>query len=550
VFLLPVAYSPNVYATFWSPKAAVLLLAAGFGLARVPAVLRSPARPAMLAGLTLVGIAALSTVLAPEPLGALVGLYNWGTGLVFITCLVGVFALGVSVADHQRLLAHSLLAGIAVSGAVGVLQVAVDLGLPAIDAGGRATGLAGNAVHLGALATAAAAICARRDEGSWRWVLGVVAASAVAQVSATRVALVVIAIVVLGGALLRRAGARRVAVLTLAVALGVGAGGALASASGGETATGRADDRLLAAASGGGIRVRLEVWSYARHAVLDRPVLGHGPGRFRAATSADRSSSIVQAEGPESLYTDAHNILVEHAVTTGLAGVAALISLLVSAGRRARGPLAAAAAAIVLIALAQPQSVGTTPLLFFLLGAAGTTTSQSRRTARPWLVLGAAGVAAAVVVVLGDAALLAARNSLDVDEARRADDIIGVWPEPATIVSRAYEFRALDTPDPGDRDVARAQARRWARRAIDRDRTDPSLWLELAEQERTTGRLDDAADHYLEALRHDRFSVGAMTGLGRVALAEDDERGARRWFERALAIEETERLRKLVDGLG
>jgi tetratricopeptide (TPR) repeat protein len=124
-----------------------------------------------------------------------------------------------------------------------------------------------------------------------------------------------------------------------------------------------------------------------------------------------------------------------------------------------------------------------------------------------------------------------------------------VWPRTASIVSRSHEFAALDMPDPDDRDTARADARRWAKTAISRDETDPALWLELAEQERVTDRLDDAEAHYLQALRFDPFSVSAMTGLGRVALARGDERDALEWFERALAIRENDRLRELVEQL-
>ncbi|HYD10513.1 MAG TPA: tetratricopeptide repeat protein [Acidimicrobiales bacterium] len=545
-FLLPVAFSPNVYATFWAPKAAVVLVAGGFGLARVPAALGAPAsRRPMQSALALLAVSCASTLLSPRPLNALVGLHNWGTGLVFVACLVGMFALGATTADDRRVRV-ALLAGIGLSCLVGVLQVAADLSLPSLEVHGRPTGLAGNAAQVGALAAAGAAVCAAGRHRAW--LLGVLVGAAVAQLTGTRIALLALVLAVaLAGV---RLGWRRLAALAVVVALGVGAGTALGTAGGVPTATARANEQLLAGGGGGGIRVRAEIWASARHALLERPVLGHGPGRFGAATSADRTLDVVRIAGSGANNVDAHNIVVEHAVTTGVLGAAALLAWLTLALRRARGWPLFGAIPLGLVGLTQPQSVGTTPLLFLLLGAAiavAPSATSRRLTARPLLVAGALGTAAAGTLLVGNVALLDARNGLLVEDARRADDLIGVWPLPATITARAYAFAALDTEDPVRREELAAAARSWYLEAAARDVSDPEAWITLAERERADGLLDEAERHHRAALEWDPFSLRAFIGLGHIEVARGDPSAAREWFERAYDLDPSADVRALID---
>ena len=156
-FLLPVAYLPIVDAPFWSPKVAVLLPAAAVGLTCIPALLRTELRRATLAALVFLLVASLSAASSDDVSQAVFGLYNWGTGLLFIWCLVGVWALGASVTEAGRKrVVLGLVTGIGISAAVGVLQVVVDLGVPFLGSpvDDRATGFAGNPVHLAALALA------------------------------------------------------------------------------------------------------------------------------------------------------------------------------------------------------------------------------------------------------------------------------------------------------------------------------------------------------------------------------------------------------------
>src|SRR4051794_39171642 len=96
-FLLPVVFSTSLSAQAWAPRAALLLVVAAFGLPRLVLLLRSEARPPALAAVAFLGVAALATALSPQPILSLFGLYNWGTGLLFVAALVGAWALGASV---------------------------------------------------------------------------------------------------------------------------------------------------------------------------------------------------------------------------------------------------------------------------------------------------------------------------------------------------------------------------------------------------------------------------------------------------------------------
>jgi hypothetical protein len=498
-------FSPSVLATFWSPKAAVLLVAGAYGLSRLPAVLRSSLRPVVAAGLTFVAVAALSTLLSPRPVEATFGIYNWGTGLVFVLCLLGVFALGVAAGDSPRL-RSALVAGCALSGAAALLQAAGVMPLDVLDAEGRAIGLAGDAVQLGTVACIGLALCAWHATTAPPWLLGVVGFTATVQASGSRAALVV-AIVVTVAIGIRRA-PRRLPPLVAAATVGFVLGNALASSSGAVvTATSRGlDESTLTVAGGSGMRVRAEVWLSSRHAVIDRPVLGAGPGRFRAATSPFRTQGIVDAEGPGLLYADGHNLAVEYLVTTGVLGVLALAAWLVLALRRARGPMLTVVLTVLAVMVVQPQSVSTTPLLFLSLGAAIAlpltgTPRRAQRIATPALTV--VGASLAVVLLVGDAALLDARRDFDLDAARRADVLLRPWAEPAAARATIHDFRAIDADDDDARARERAAVRRWRRIAVDRDPTRPSLWLALAADQREDGLDEEAAASEVQARRLD-----------------------------------------------
>src|SRR3954466_5533869 len=124
-FLLPVAYSSTVSGAAWSPKAAVLLVALAVGLPRLVTLIWSDARIPAIAGCALVAAAVLSTALSSHPTVSVIGLYNWGTGLLFVAALPAVWAIGASVGeDGRKLVEGGLLTAVAVNAAVAVFQAA------------------------------------------------------------------------------------------------------------------------------------------------------------------------------------------------------------------------------------------------------------------------------------------------------------------------------------------------------------------------------------------------------------------------------------------
>src|SRR5207302_9151293 len=160
------------------------------------------------------------------------------------------------------------------------------------------------------------------------WAAFAVLVATAVEVSGSRFALGLVVVAVLSAFALL--GWRSVAVLSLCLGVGVGIGVGLTHYGGGMSVTTRSG-----AAVASGIRPRLETWLSARHALVERPVLGSGPGRFRAATSRFRTLRLVRAEGADRLFVDAHDMAVEYAVTTGLPGLALLLGWLALAVRRA-----------------------------------------------------------------------------------------------------------------------------------------------------------------------------------------------------------------------
>ena len=518
--LVPIAYLPFVDAPFWSPKVAVLLPGAAVGLTCVPALLRSDARRATRAGVALLVVASLSAVLSADVGQAVFGHYNAGTGLVFLFAIVGMWALGTSTtAAGRRRVLLGLVAGVGASAAVAVLQVVVDLGVPflGIAEGIRPTGLAGNPVHLAALAGGVVALAATRVVAtSPRWLVVMGAGAVVVQLSGSRFALLTLPLVVLG--LLVRRGWRPAAAAALVVVVGLALGSGTPTRGVQETSS---TERLTTTtASGGGVSARTETWLSARHSIAEHPLLGVGPGRFRAATSPHRSLELARIERPEILYEDAHNLVVEHVTTIGALGLAALVSWLGLALVRAREPATAAfAVAVLVLHLVQPQGVGTTPLLLLALGAsaggAATVQARGRRTVLLPAAAGLVALAASGALLVGDAQLQRARLDFDDAASASAVELLRPWPTPASVRARLFRFQAID--DPGGQ--AGEEAFRWRRVALARAPDAPSLWNLLAADQLADGDERGAAASFARALALDPWSVAALNGVARTNLA-------------------------------
>lgn len=95
----------------------------------------------------------------------------------------------------------------------------------------------------------------------------------------------------------------------------------------------------------------------------------------------------------------------------------------------------------------------------------------------------------------------------------------------------------------GHREVGRAllerrdlpRAERALRQAVARSRADGEAWRLLAAVHEALHRPQEAREDLLALLRYDPDDPDAQLSLGRLALLEDDEAGAREWFDRHLA---------------
>jgi O-antigen ligase len=534
--LIPIAYSAGLEAEAWSARAAILLVVSAVGLPLLWRQARGEKPLAARAAVAFLLVGLVSAILSHNHTTAFFGLYNQGTGLLFMAGLAAAWAIGRSIRpDARPLVERALIIGVLVNVGVALVASIVDLSsLSAnfFDESGRSSALAGNPVHLGALAVLGLALFVPRFASSpSRWAIPVLVTAASLQLSGTRVALAVTVAIVLWA--VRRHGLRIGAALALFVLLGLAAGGAIGPS--GVSATGRA----AAPASSGGLAGRPATWLSARHAFAQRPLLGVGPGQFRTATSPYRPITVARQEGPDKLFTDAHNLFVEYATTTGAIGVTALLVWLVAATRRTGGCLLAGALGLFVIHLVEPQSVVTTPIAFLALGASasyGVVRPPRDRRALDWIIPTcciAVAVSLAGLFLLGEFDLRQATLDLRLAPVRQADSILPAWPRAATLQARVWLYAGIVGRD---NQADYRQSRSWRQVAIQRDNTDPALWNDLAELDEGNGLGDAATAEYLTALRFNPTSARAMNGLSRLAQRRCDVDQQRFWHQRSLAV--------------
>jgi hypothetical protein len=426
---------------------------------------------------------------------------------------------------------RALILGAGANAAIAVLQMVADLSafqLWRFD--GRSSGLWGNPVYLsGFLAGAVWLVVPRVRHRPLAWGAFVVLLATALQVAGGRFAVALLAVVLVASWV--TSGPRLAVLLAACLGLGLLLGTGLAAQSGGASVSRRT---TVAAASG--VRPRLESWATARAAIAERPLLGHGPGRYRAPPPPHPTFAMARADGADRLYADAHNLVVEYAVTTGVPGLALLLTWLALAVRRARwrSPLAGFGLLVLAMHLVEPQNVGLTPLAFLALGAA----APVARLPRPVVpfagraLLAGAGVALAGTLLTGTYHLEQAHLDFTLADARVARGLLPPWPEVREQTARIYTFTAKTERDPD----ARARALQWRRAAVAADPDDPAGWLDLAEAELSADHAAGAREGFAQALERNPWSARAMNGLGRIAMAEGQSARAGELFRRSLAV--------------
>ncbi len=588
IALLTVAVVPGWSSSPWAPKEAVLaaLAAAGlpvlvlqaFGGGRdTPRSTRTAARLA----LAFAAVALVSALASATPGIAMVGLYEQGTGWVFVAGLVGCWALCTRLGERAReLLAVLIIFSAVANSAIAVMQLTVGLqriGLP-LYIGGSADGLQANPFELGALVVAALALLTGRFTKRPReWYLPVLVVTIGAGACGQRLPLILIA-AVLAWAVWQtaRPGRRRVtrdvrrslAFAALSIA-GVAAGALTARWS---NSTGSIA-RLAGSTSEETFGQRFMAWHEGLRAFTHHFLIGAGPGQFRAVTSFLFPLSFMKPD-PGEVFTDAHNLVIEYLTTTGILGTGALLLWLAVVLKSARGPLVAAALVMIAMELAEPLNAAVLPVAFAALGAAGplsvadTTASEpSTQPARalqrdgpsPFspigrglvAVMAAVGLVAGMLFIAGDGLMSRGQGQYDLaqDQAAlasgsTANTLLAAWPDPAELLSETHFYMSL-----GDHPDEELQAIRWAQIAVSRDPTNSSLLVMLASYQLAAGQFRAAQQSALKAQTYLPYWPSALNDLGIASLLIGEHSEALHWFAISLEVEPQQpSIQDLYDG--
>lgn len=495
----------------------------------------------------------------------------WGSGdrmLGAATWVLHGAAVALGVLAVRRLADLVVLARAASLGLLGVAAVTLAQQAGWVDLGGvgaelRPGGPLGNANFLGAwcvllIPVAVGLAVDRHERDAWRATAAsaVTAGVAMTVLSGTRSSwLVLTAASVVAAAMWHRRNADRPHARMQLAALAIGVAALCTLVGAGSGAAERLGDVWPGTAQG-----RVDTWAVAVDVIAERPVLGWGPEGFAEGFTGSVDAEWEQAYGRRLTPDRAHNGLLDAAATLGLAGLAALLVVLVATARRIRSVLhhhrsvgsphlavAVGVAAGLACYVANQQAVfplfDVDAIAWFLAGAlCGTAPVVIRRAVgRPthavtvalvaaWLALVWAGVAA----VGADRDARAAADALDAGDPGRALELAGRSVDrspgqtlPALLAADAAT--QLGDPDAVDRALVVVRAAR--RGGFDDGR------LTLAESRllRTAGgdeRLTAATALLREQLAHDPVRADAWLELGR-AQRDDGDLGAAidAWWE-------------------
>ena len=365
---VPLVFLPLTHAPFVDLKLLVLLA----GTVMVWAGARGPSRLTVAASIW-VATMALAGLFGVDWWWSLAGPENTSNGIVMLGASAFLLVAGTRMPEGFRERIPVWLVGISIAvGSVFLLfrfwPSAFDLLIPDLSFVG---GTMGHAVFLaGVMAVGVIAVLGiERLPLPWLTAILVFQAS-VLSLSTKRVGWVAVA-VGLGVVFWRARVGRRRATLVMVSLVATFLAWTLLDLALGLELSGASRFGELTTDSAG---ARLAFTPAMARSVLDRPILGWGPGNvwgaFVSSGTEEEIATGFRGTG------DAHNILLESAVTTGLIGLAAFLFLgVVTAREMWRGPRGAGWAAggavgLFVYHLFQPNNVYLTPVMFLLAGMA------------------------------------------------------------------------------------------------------------------------------------------------------------------------------------
>lgn len=512
--LLCIAFAPPLMFGAWTTRMAITLVVGPIGL--VLLVLRCLRRD--IAGLVAAGAlcwAVLSAVLSGLPRSSLIGTASRDLSVLTVVLAFCVWAFSRQVSENgRRVLPHVIVWALVLGAVVGILQVVFDVRTgPLSLAGDRPQGFATNPVYFGALCSAGlGAAIALDSQTSRRFLWWAVAPLGIAtSLSGSRVALlgslIVIALVVSAyrtrGAALAAGAALASLVAGVAVDRVFGAGR-------------NAADRLVNSTGGG----RTQVWWYGIEAWFERPLLGHGLGRFRPAVQHRFSAEFVRDFAPDELtqaWFDPHNVIVNLLVATGIVGLVAFVGWGLLCAVRCEGPLGFALIPVCLSWMLQPVGIVVLPLAMLMLGVAMSAAHSRVEVDRRTLIgLGALGSLMASYLLVADIGLRRAADDLDGSRAAAAAGLFANDAVVADIVGQVYRY------DESSDD--RAERRReWQRVAADAEPDRPYWWSQLGERYIEAGMFEEAREALARAHDLQPFNVRTLRTEIILALRSNDD---------------------------
>ena len=497
--LIPIAYLPTLVGPTLTPRLALALVAAPAGAVTLLSLVRRRDAPAVLA-VVFLAAAVVASLLGGSPIPSLKGTVLSHTSVLAYIAAIGCWALGRSITDDARaILGPVIVIATSVNIVAGLAQLTFQVySGPLGTLEGRASGLMGNpAYYSSGLAAPCVYAMARAANAprSRSWLSAVVVFAFGAGISGARALVGIIVLVVAVTLIVTWFRAWRVAA---AVAVGLFAASVFTGLSAGTTTAGR-----FASKGGDG---RLQVWVYDLRALLDRPLLGWGPGNHGVAVRRYFTAGFTRQYAYDDAliaWNEPHNLVMQTLVSTGVIGFLALAAFLVVQVRRdADWPLLAGFLAAAATWLLQPATVHSVPIAMLMLGAA------ARR--RPGLVRGAAQ-RASLAVGLAFAALLIVPNALTTRAIRSGDldaaATLAPWMGPDFQIANdlANKYTSLASNDP----AKAPRAVEWSLRTLEIDDRQPYFWVQHARRMIALGRDADVLPAIERAIELERWNPSA-----------------------------------------